>query len=92
MLLIILIAAATMQPRTNDTMWVTAETCGSRAMSMVIAKNAITAGSLQYLLFNDGVLIPIKAKSMLENPTTSADVQNHDALAIKYAHIRGVIL
>lgn len=92
MLLTILIAPATMQPRTNDTTWVTAETCGSRAMSMVIAKNAITAGSLQYLLFNDGVLIPINAKIMLENPTTSADVQNHEIEAMIYAQIRSVKL
>lgn len=58
---------------------------------MVIAKNAITEGSLQYLLFKDGVLRPIKAKRMFENPTTSSDVQNHDALPIRNAHTKGAI-
>ena len=61
-------------------------------MRTVIAQNAITAGSLQYLLLSDGVLIPIRAKRKLENPTTSSEVQNQDTEAMTYAQANGTQL
>ena len=83
MLLNILNAPAIMQPRTNDTIWVIAETCGSRAISAVIARKRITEGCFHQEWQRDGLLRPISAKRILENPTTSADVQNHDAVPIR---------
>ena len=81
-----------MQPRANDTICVTAETCGRRAIIAVIARKRITAGCFHHACLSDGVLSPMRAKMMLENPTTSADVQNHDAVPMRYANTRVVML
>ena len=92
MLLTILIAPATMQPRTNDTIWVTADTCGSKIISAVIARKRMTDGCFHQEWLRDGLLRPIRAKRMLENPTTSAEVQNQDADAMIYAITSSVTL
>lgn len=81
-----------MQPRANDTICVTAETCGRRAIIAVIARKRITEGCFHHACLSDGVLSPMRAKMMLENPTTSADVQNHDAVPMRYANTRVVML
>jgi hypothetical protein len=60
-------------------------------MRIVIAINAITDGSLQYVAFSDGVLMPIKAKRIFEKPTTSAEVQNHEAEPIRNAQTSGAM-
>jgi hypothetical protein len=69
-----------------------ADTCGSKAINAVIARKRMTDGCFHQEWLRAGLLRPMRAKMILENPTTSSGVQNHDALAIKYAHIRGVIL
>jgi hypothetical protein len=69
-----------------------ADTCGNKAINAVIARNRITEGCFHQELPRDGLLRPIKAKMMLENPTTSSDVQNHDALPIKNAQSNGAML
>ena len=80
-----------MQPRANDTICVTADTCGRRAIKAVIARKRITEGCFHQEWLSDGVLSPMRAKMMLENPTTSAEVQNHDAVPMRYANTRGVM-
>lgn len=69
-----------MQPRANDTICVTAETCGSRAINAVIARKRMTEDCFHHACLSDGVLSPMRAKMILENPTTSAEVKNHDAV------------
>lgn len=81
-----------MQPRTNETICVNAETCGSRAIRAVIARKRITVGCFHHKWLSDGVLSPMRAKMMLENPTTSAEVKNHDAVPIIYASTNGVMV
>ena len=81
-----------MQPRANDTICVTAETCGSKAIRAVIARKRITVDCFHQEWLSDGVLSPMRAKMILENPTTSAEVQNHDAVPIIYASTNGVML
>jgi hypothetical protein len=69
-----------------------ADTCGNKAIEAVIARNRITEGCFHQEWLRDGLLRPIIAKRMLENPTTSSDVQNHDTLAIRNAQSNGIIL
>ena len=81
-----------MQPRANDMRCVIADTCGSRSIRAFIVKKVMTVDPFHQLLLNDGVLSPTKAKMILEKPTTSADVQNHDAVAMINAITSGVRL
>ena len=87
MLCNILSAPDAMHPRVNDTMCVTADTCGRNAMSAVIARKRITDGCLHHACLRDGVRSPIIANMMFENPITSAEVKNHDALPMRNATI-----
>lgn len=45
---------------------------------MVITKKIITDGCLHHALRKEGVLSPMRAKMMLDAPTTSAVAKNHE--------------
>lgn len=80
-------APETMHPKANDTICVTADTCGRNAISAVIARKRITDGCFHHAFLSGGVRSPIMANMMFENPTTSAEVKNHDALPMRNATI-----
>ena len=69
-----------------------ADTCGSKAINAVIARKRITEGCFHQEWLRDGLLRPIRAKRMLEKPTTSSGVQNQDALPIMNAKTKGAML
>lgn len=74
-----------MHPSVKETICVTADTCGRKASTIVMTRNVTTEGCLHHSLFKDGVLKPTRAKMILENPTASALVANHDNVPMMYA-------
>lgn len=88
MLLIILPAPAARQPRMNETICVMADTCGRSAIRRVTERNTTTDDCLHHPSLTEGVRSPMSANMKLENPTASAEEQNHDAEAMANAHTR----
>lgn len=80
-----LLTIATRTPRPSDTTCVNAETCGSTNMRSVTAKNVMVLGCLHHLEENEGVLNPIVAKMMFENPIDTTGEQKKAMVAIPYA-------
>lgn len=77
-----------MHPNMNDKTWVIADTCGKMAISTVTSRNVMTADLFHHPSLIEGVLRPMMANMMFENPTGSTDEKNQDKEAIRNAHTR----
>ena len=74
-----------MHPSANETICVTADTCGSRSIARFSERKMTVCLFLHHIWLNGGEQRPMKAKMKLDAPIGSAEEKNQDAVAHRYA-------